>query len=80
MNTHQTQQPSTAFAPEEAWHKSSYSDGTGNNCIEAATRTTKIGIRDSKDTRRPALIFPQAAWIAFVMSVRNGTITTEPHA
>ncbi|MEU8623486.1 DUF397 domain-containing protein [Streptomyces sp. NPDC048669] len=30
------QQPSTVIAPEDAWFKSSYSDGTSNNCVEAA--------------------------------------------
>ncbi|MGW0838238.1 DUF397 domain-containing protein [Streptomyces prunicolor] len=26
----------TALAPETAWRKSTYSDGTGNNCVELA--------------------------------------------
>jgi hypothetical protein len=33
MPTHPT---ASELAPEQAWFKSSYSDGTGQNCVEAA--------------------------------------------
>ncbi|GGZ81990.1 DUF397 domain-containing protein [Streptomyces echinoruber] len=48
------------------WRKSSYSDGAGNNCIEAAAFPTRIGVRDSKDPEGPALVFPRSSWAAFV--------------
>ncbi|WP_229871977.1 DUF397 domain-containing protein [Streptomyces longisporoflavus] len=78
MNTHRTHQPSTEVAPEEAWYKSSYSDGTGNNCIEAAELPTRVGVRDSKDKKGPALVFPHNSWRSFVTSVRTGEISMEP--
>ncbi|MET9776173.1 DUF397 domain-containing protein [Streptomyces sp. NPDC006367] len=80
INTHRIHQPSTDVAPESAWYKSSYSDGTGNNCIEAAELPTKIGVRDSKDKQGPALIFPRNSWTSFVTSVRDGEITMDPRA
>ncbi|MEU6406781.1 DUF397 domain-containing protein [Streptomyces sp. NPDC046985] len=69
--------PSTDVAPEDAWYKSSYSDGTGNNCIEAADLTTRVGVRDSKDKQRPALLFPRGAWGAFVQSVSAGDVPAD---
>ncbi|MDX2394112.1 DUF397 domain-containing protein [Streptomyces sp. DK15] len=49
--------PSHQLAPEAAWQKSSYSDGTGNNCVEVAVldHNDTIYVRDSKDIDGPAL-------------------------
>ncbi|MFI9391910.1 DUF397 domain-containing protein [Streptomyces bauhiniae] len=52
--------------PESAWVKSSYSDGTGNNCIEVADQRSKIYVRDSKDKTRPALALSPQTWASFV--------------
>ncbi|MGW0879304.1 DUF397 domain-containing protein [Streptomyces sp. NPDC002671] len=57
------------LAPEDAWFKSSYSDGTGTNCIEAARLTPHIAIRDSKNPAGPALLIPAQAWAAFLAHV-----------
>ena len=60
------------IAPEQAWFKSSYSDGTGQNCIEAARLTpTGIAIRDSKNPTGPALLLPATAWTPFVTQLRE---------
>jgi hypothetical protein len=72
INTHRTHQPSTTLAPESAWYKSSYSDGTGNNCIETAGLPNDVAVRDSKDKQGPALVFPKPTWAAFVTGVRTG--------
>ncbi|MFF9895074.1 DUF397 domain-containing protein [Streptomyces longispororuber] len=61
-------------APElvsgDAWFKSSYSDGTGQNCLEVADLATHpaggVGIRDSKDPQGPALHVGRPAWKAFL--------------
>ncbi|MEU7160559.1 DUF397 domain-containing protein [Streptomyces chrestomyceticus] len=63
INTHI---PAAALAPEGAWFKSSYSDGTGNNCVEVANLTIQIGVRDSKVKHGPALRVRPATWSAFV--------------
>nr|WP_199809494.1 DUF397 domain-containing protein [Streptomyces sp. NRRL S-920] len=59
-------------APESAWFKSSYSNDTGGNCVEIASLTEQVGIRDSKDKTGPALVVPADAWSSFVSLVRSG--------
>ncbi|MDX3535752.1 DUF397 domain-containing protein [Streptomyces sp. MB09-01] len=61
------------------WHKSSYSDGTGGDCLEMATwrKSTHSGahgnktvpVRDSKVPDGPHLTFRDTAWTAFVTSL-----------
>jgi len=62
------------LAPAEAWFKSSYSDGTGQNCLEAAPLSPApgIAIRDSKNPTGPALLLPATAWSPFLDHVRCG--------
>ncbi|MGW1978582.1 DUF397 domain-containing protein [Streptomyces sp. NPDC001889] len=61
-----TQTPAIAPAPENAWFKSSYSGDTGNNCVEVAALTGRVGVRDSKVRSGPALVVGSAAWASFV--------------
>ncbi|MFI5490139.1 DUF397 domain-containing protein [Micromonospora echinaurantiaca] len=52
------------------WRKSSRSSGNGGNCVEVADNLPGVvGVRDSKDPTGPALVFPPAAWRAFVARV-----------
>ncbi|MEC4018833.1 DUF397 domain-containing protein [Streptomyces sp. H27-D2] len=72
MNTHIA---ANELAPEGAWSKSSYSDGTGNSCVEIAdliAQRNAVAIRDSKDKSGPALTVSPAAWSAFVGFARSG--------
>ncbi|MEW2263745.1 DUF397 domain-containing protein [Streptomyces sp. NPDC047853] len=49
------------------WRRSSYSSGTGGECVEVSDDLPGlVPVRDSKDPHRPALLFPSAAWSAFV--------------
>jgi hypothetical protein len=61
-------------APDAMWLKSSYSQETGNNCIEVAAlgSTGEVAVRDSKDPSGPALLFPADAFAGFVRAVREG--------
>jgi hypothetical protein len=52
--------------PESAWVKSSYSTGSGGECVEVAATPARIHVRDSKDTTRAALAVEPTAWTAFV--------------
>ncbi|WP_439812930.1 DUF397 domain-containing protein [Streptomyces sp. P9-2] len=52
--------------PDSAWFKSSYSTGSGGECIEVAVRPATVHVRDSKDTTRAALAIEPTAWAAFV--------------
>jgi YHS domain-containing protein len=61
------------FAPEEAWFKSSYSGDTGNSCVEVAVSHPRVGVRDSKAKRGPALVVGAGTWAAFVgYAAENG--------
>lgn len=57
-----------AAVPESAWFKSSYSTGSGGECVEVAARPHTIHVRDSKDAARPGLVIGTDAWAAFVAS------------
>ncbi|MEU8539694.1 DUF397 domain-containing protein [Streptomyces sp. NPDC048717] len=56
-----------------AWFKSSYSDGTGNNCVEIADARTAVGVRDSKQENGPVLLVSRARFAAFVADVRESS-------
>ncbi len=51
---------------ELAWFKSSYSSGSGDDCVEVATCPNSVHIRDSKDKQGPQLALTPAAWTDFV--------------
>ncbi|MFE9248642.1 DUF397 domain-containing protein [Streptomyces sp. NPDC007088] len=58
------------------WIKSSYSSEQGGNCVEVATGSDCVRVRDSKDTSRPLLRFDNGAWAGLL-----GYVTGEqtPH-
>ncbi|WP_181802251.1 DUF397 domain-containing protein [Streptomyces shenzhenensis] len=62
MNAKQLIEP----VPESAWLKSSYSTGSGGECVEVAARPGTVHVRDSKDTTRAPLAVEPTAWTAFV--------------
>lgn len=51
---------------ELTWVKSTYSSGEGGQCVEIATCSHSVHVRDSKDTARPGLAVGQGAWGMFV--------------
>ncbi|RXS83877.1 DUF397 domain-containing protein [Streptomyces sp. TM32] len=57
------------------WRKSTHSNSDGGACIEVADNfPSLVPVRDSKDPRRPALIFDATAWSSFVTAVKGGTL------
>ncbi|BCL31036.1 DUF397 domain-containing protein [Streptomyces aurantiacus] len=62
MNTQQLIKPVT----ELTWFKSSYSTGSGGECIEVAASPATVHVRDSKDTTRASLAVQPTTWTAFV--------------
>lgn len=56
------------------WRKSSYSGSEGGDCVEVAAVGAHVAVRDSKDPQGPALVFPAAAFSAFVGSVIDGEL------
>jgi Domain of unknown function (DUF397) len=57
------------------WRKSSFSNGSGGNCVEVASNLPGvIAVRDSKNTDGPALIFTPNEWRAFIQGLRVGAL------
>jgi hypothetical protein len=52
------------------WRKSSYSDGNGGDCVEAASGECLILVRDTADRNGTTLTVPDDAWQAFTASLR----------
>ncbi|MBK3568367.1 MULTISPECIES: DUF397 domain-containing protein [unclassified Streptomyces] len=53
------------------WRKSSYSNGSGGECIEVADGVTGVvPVRDSKVPNGPVLLLPASAWSPFISSLR----------
>ena len=56
---------------EHQWFKSSYSGGSGTECVETAFVRDGCAVRDSKDICGPRLSFSSEAWADFVGAVRD---------
>jgi Domain of unknown function (DUF397) len=55
------------------WRKSSYSNGSGGDCVDVALKLPKVvAVRDSKNPDGSRLIFSHDEWSAFVAGVRAG--------
>lgn len=56
------------------WHKSTFSNGNGGNCVEVARNLRgTVAVRDSKDhSTGPILSFVKDEWSAFVAGVKAG--------
>jgi hypothetical protein len=52
------------------WRKSSYSDGNGGACVEAATGNGIILIRDTTDRDGATLSIPGDAWQKFTVTLK----------
>ncbi|MGV9884167.1 DUF397 domain-containing protein [Streptomyces sp. NPDC003006] len=67
------------LAPDAGWFKASYSDGTGQNCVEVADLTAtphpSIAVRDSKNPHGPALLLHPSTWSSFVTHVSHNQTT-----
>ncbi|WP_411145883.1 DUF397 domain-containing protein [Streptomyces sp. x-80] len=62
---------------DRTWFKSSYSEGSGNACVEVAITSPVVSIRDSKDKARPALVVPASAWTSFVGLILSGDVASD---
>jgi hypothetical protein len=52
------------------WRKSSYSDSNGGACVETASASGTILIRDTADRESGTLTFSAEAWQAFTGAFR----------
>ncbi|MET7320339.1 DUF397 domain-containing protein [Streptomyces sp. NPDC005549] len=60
-----------AANPAVHWFKSSYSGGSGTECVECAHVSHGLLIRDSKRIDGPVLRVKQTPWRQFIDSVRH---------
>ena len=51
------------------WRKSTYSSNGGGNCVEVASSTPAVMVRDTTDRDGGTLAFSAEAWRAFVDGV-----------
>ncbi|WP_225836116.1 DUF397 domain-containing protein [Streptomyces sp. NK08204] len=56
------------------WRKSSYSNGTGGECVEVADAALPgvVPVRDSKNPGGPVLLFPAHSWAPFLHALKDG--------
>lgn len=53
------------------WHKSSYSDGTGGNCVEIAETSIAVHMRDTQNRELGLLAFPSGEWASFLYDLKS---------
>ena len=66
------QQKRSADRERPVWRKSSYSSGSGGQCVEVADFDVAVGVRDSKNPTGPALSFSRDEFAAFIGAVKGG--------
>ena len=54
-----------------AWHKSSYSNPTGGECVEVAELPEAVLVRDTQNRELGHLGFPSPAWAAFLADLKT---------
>jgi len=55
------------------WRKSSFSGGSGGNCVEVTELTDGwIAVRNSKNPAGPEIVYTAAEWDAFLEGVKAG--------
>lgn len=55
------------------WVKSTYSGGSGGNCVEVAGNLPgAVAVRDSKHPSGPVLVISPQGWAAFTSGVKSG--------
>ena len=57
------------------WRKSTYSNGTGGECVEVADLPGGRAVRDSKHPEGPILVFTSDAWRTFVQGIESREVT-----
>jgi hypothetical protein len=54
----------------EAWFKSSFSGGSGGECVEVRNAQSSILVRDSKNADGSRLRLSSSTWRAFVRTIK----------
>ena len=59
---------------EHQWFKSSYSGGSGTECVEAAFVRDGVAVRDSKDASGSWLSFDASPWSDFIAAIGKTSV------
>ncbi|WP_308170045.1 DUF397 domain-containing protein [Acrocarpospora catenulata] len=55
------------------WRKSSFSGGSGGDCLEVAPLTGgRVGLRDTESPEQPPFVVSASVWDAFVKGAKAG--------
>ena len=54
---------------ESSWRKSSYSGDNGGECVEVASASGAVLVRDTTARSGPARVFTAEAWRVFIATV-----------
>jgi hypothetical protein len=54
------------------WRKSVRSTGGGNNCVEVASATGIVGVRDSKAPDAGVLVLDAGVWVTLAGQIKAG--------
>ncbi|MBB4934834.1 hypothetical protein F4561_005728 [Lipingzhangella halophila] len=57
-----------------AWHKSSYSGGGHQDCVEVAESSEQVKVRDTQHRNAGYLAVSAAEWSAFLADVKDGRL------
>lgn len=60
--------------PRLDFRKSSYSTGTGQNCVEVARTPTGVAVRDSQNRKLGHLAFDATEWHTFLKEIKEGNL------
>ncbi|HEY6315114.1 MAG TPA: DUF397 domain-containing protein [Streptosporangiaceae bacterium] len=60
-----------------SWRKSSYSGGSGGNCVEVADHGNRVLVRDTKNSTGAMLRFTHDAWQRFADRVKR-SLASDP--
>ncbi|HEX5405692.1 MAG TPA: DUF397 domain-containing protein [Pseudonocardiaceae bacterium] len=58
--------------PVDGWRTSSRCGPNGGNCVEVNVAETVVGVRDTKPSQSPVLVFGSAGWRSFVSAATGG--------
>lgn len=63
--------------PVDGWRTARRCGPNGGNCVEVNVTPDAVGVRDSKPTNRPVLMFDRAAWRSFVSAATSRATQSE---
>ncbi|MGA5453009.1 DUF397 domain-containing protein [Streptomyces umbrinus] len=64
-----------AVRSEPRWFKSSYSGGSGTECVECAHADGRLQVRDSKCGDGPVVAVHAHVWRAFIRALEGDSLT-----